>query len=302
MTRIDNKDKLQQELLAKIKPGVKASDLRKSKLSSLQSKGDNIKKQVKNSQKQPKKAVSPPMAKSDSGYSSNEEPNKSIPTAPPLPNQDLINQISSLKKQLQTYKDFKEADLKIKEKYKQEIAQQEEIIAKYSQAETEAEKVLNQQKKTIAELQAKNSELTKTIQELQNTAKTTAENKPEPIKTFTCADCNQAKPHSELSRIFGNFSFCLDCSKKARHQAQEQKSKPQPLEFICHLCNKPKTEIPFKMKLDSTLQEYLVCLECKPLAKEFNEADLITDELWEKYPYSSASEILEKEFGIVRKS
>ena len=55
------------------------------------------------------------------------------------------------------------------------------------------------------------------------------------------------------------------------------------------------------MKLDSTLQEYLICQECKPFAKEFNEADLITDELWEKYPYSSASEILEKEFGIVRK-
>ena len=44
-----------------------------------------------------------------------------------------------------------------------------------------------------------------------------------------------------------------------------------------------------------------MCQECRPLAKEFNEADLITDDLWEKYPYSSASEILELEFGIVKK-
>jgi hypothetical protein len=49
------------------------------------------------------------------------------------------------------------------------------------------------------------------------------------------------------------------------------------------------------------LVEYLICSQCRPGAKEFNEADLITDDLWEKYPYSSASEILELEFGITRK-
>ena len=54
------------------------------------------------------------------------------------------------------------------------------------------------------------------------------------------------------------------------------------------------------MKLDKTLAEYLICSTCRPQAKEFNEADLITDDLWSKYPYSSASEILELEFGIVR--
>ena len=55
------------------------------------------------------------------------------------------------------------------------------------------------------------------------------------------------------------------------------------------------------MKLDETLQTYLICQECRPTAKEFNEADLITDELWKKYPYSSAREILELEFGIIKK-
>src|SRR3954447_3427035 len=120
-----NKDKLQQELLAKIKPGMKPSDLKKQKR--------NIKS------KPPK----------DEGYSSGEEKlNKSIPKAPPLPNQNLLDHINSLKKQLQTYKDFKEADLKIKEGYK----------------------------KTIAELQTKNQELTKAISDLQNQAKTTTSN------------------------------------------------------------------------------------------------------------------------------
>ena len=225
------KDKLKAELLEKVKPGMKPSDLKK-----------------KNPIPQPPK---------DEGYESDQS-NQSIPKAPPLPNQKLLDQISSLKKQLQIYQDFKEADLKIKEKYKE----------------------------TISQLKQSNDDLIKTVEYLRNqlTALGNQNNKPEinepkEVKTFLCSECQQTKPHSELSRVFGKFSFCLDCSKKARQTATQQKSKPQPQEFICHLCNKPKTEIPVKMKLDSTLQEYLICQECKPLAKEFNEADLITDEL-----------------------
>ena len=159
---------------------------------------------------------------------------------------------------------------------------------------------LTEKDKTLNELQAKNQELNKTIETLKNQGEPT-ENKPEPLKTFLCSECQQTKPQEELSRQFGKYSFCLECSKKARQTATQQKTKPQPLDFTCHLCEKPKTEIPTKMKLDETLQEYLICQECRPLAKEFNEADLITDDLWNKYPYSSASEILEKEFGIVKK-
>src|SRR3954471_1711759 len=94
-----NKDKLQQELLEKVKPGMKPSDLKKSR--------------VKNNKVKP-----------DEGYSSGEEkPNKSIPQAPPLPNQlkELQNQIQALQKQLQLYKDFKETDLKIKEDLKKSL-------------------------------------------------------------------------------------------------------------------------------------------------------------------------------------
>jgi hypothetical protein len=233
------KDLLQQELLEKVKPGVKASD---------------IKRQVKKEAKTPL-SLSPIEIKDD-GY----ESDKSNPTAPPLPNQNLLNQITSLKKQLQLYKDFREGDLKIKEDLKKEI-----------------------------------TNLKQTIEAMKNPTNPT-ENIQSETKTFLCSNCQQTKPHLQLSRKFGEFSFCLTCSKQARLQAQEEKTKPE--EFICHACQQIKTELPNKMKLDSTLTEYLVCSTCRPTLKEFNEADLITDDLWAKYPYSSASEILEKEFNI----
>jgi hypothetical protein len=254
------KDKLQQELLEKIKPGTKPSDLKKKSKKRLNS--------------------PPPMetSKSDSGYESDQS-NKSIPTAPALPNsqiKDLQSQITALQKQLKLYQDFKEADLKIKEGYKE----------------------------TIADLEQKNQSLNKTITDLQKQVKTKENikqqsNEPTETKTFLCSDCKQTKPQSELSRVFGSFSFCLECSKKARKEASQQKeTKPNPIDFICHLCEQNKTEIPHLIKLDKTLTEYLICNSCKPTAKEFNEAELITDDLWAKYPYSSASEILELEFGI----
>jgi hypothetical protein len=243
MTKLD----LQKELLEKVKPGMKPSD---------------IKRQAKKQSK--KLSFTPPMStsKSDEGYESDEQKL----TATPLPNsqKDLQAQITSLKNQLQLYKDFQQADLKIKEQYKQEI-----------------------------------TECKKTIAELKSQAKSTREPQPQATKTFLCSSCQQTKPNQELSRVFGDCSFCLTCSKKARKQAQQEKQpSPQPEEFTCHSCQQTYQTTPNKMKLDSTLQTYLICSPCRPTLKEFNEADLITDDLWVKYPYSSASEILEKEFNI----
>src|SRR5437763_2620114 len=186
MTKLD----LQKELLKKVKPGMKPSD---------------IKRQVK---------PSPKPVSRDEGYESDSS-DKSVPVASPLPNQNLLNQIKALQRQIQVYQDFKEADLKIKEKYKQEITER---------------------KKTIAELKSQ--------------AKPTGEPQPQETKTFLCSSCQQTKPTLELSRVFGDFSFCLACSKKARQQAQQEKSEPQ--EFICHSCSQVKQELPNKMKLDST--------------------------------------------------
>ena len=111
----------------------------------------------------------------DEGYESDRS-DKSIPKASPLPNQDLLNQITSLKKQLQVYQDFKEADLKIKEKYKQEIAEC---------------------KKTIAELKSQ-AKPTANIKEPK-------ENKPEPkLYLFTCSICDQNKKSQlHLAKVNG---------------------------------------------------------------------------------------------------
>jgi hypothetical protein len=110
---------------------------------------------------------------------------------------------------------------------------------------------------------------------MKNQAKTPVETKQptEPNKTFHCSECNQTKPQDQLSRVFGQYSFCLECSKQARLVATQQKQPPVE-EFICHLCARGKKAVPTKMKLDSTLQEYLICPECKPLAKEFNKPTL----------------------------
>ena len=100
MTKLD----LQKELLEKVKPGMKPSD---------------IKRQVK---------PSPKPVSRDEGYESDSS-DKSVPVASPLPNQNLLNQIKALQRQIQVYQDFKEADLKIKEKYKQEITERKKTIA-----------------------------------------------------------------------------------------------------------------------------------------------------------------------------
>ena len=92
-----NKDQLQKELLEKVKEGVKPSDLKKKR-------PDNL-----------------PDRKNPDELNKSDQIDQSIPTPPNQQIKNLQSQITSLKKQLQTYKDFKEADLKIKEKYKDEI-------------------------------------------------------------------------------------------------------------------------------------------------------------------------------------
>ena len=151
MTKLD----LQQELLEKVKPGTKPSD---------------IKRQVK---------PSPKPVNQDEGYESDESVKSNVPKAP-LPNQakNLQAEISSLKKRLATYQDFKEADLKIKEKYKQEIAEH---------------------KKTIADLQ---NQVKPTTKETQTQA--TQTERAFEIKNYSCQICFQErKIPSQLLRVKG---------------------------------------------------------------------------------------------------
>ena len=178
-----NKDKLQQELLAKIKPGMKPSDLKKQKR--------NI--------KSPK----------DEGYSSGEEKlNKSIPKAPPLPNQSLLDQIASLKKQLQTYKDFKEVDLKIKERYKEEIQQLKGVIQKSNTLIADKDQIIGKHEESIKELQGKIKEHDKTIEELKKQGKNTANIKQE---LFNCYNCKKQREISLLVLELPEGKLCQPC-------------------------------------------------------------------------------------------
>ena len=153
-----NKTNLQKELLEKVREGVKPSDLKKKPL-----------------KPSPKEVLPPPISISDEGYVSEGEiatkrdkslvlnqekvKEKPIPKAPPLPNSQVKNfqaQVKALQRQIQVYQDFKEADLKIKEKYKQ----------------------------NIKDLQAKIAQQDQTIQELKNQPEPT-ENIQQETKTFT---------------------------------------------------------------------------------------------------------------------
>jgi hypothetical protein len=178
-----NKAKLQAEILAKIKEGVKPSDLKKPRLN----------KQTKNkpSQAKEQKPSAYVNGKEDQGYESDQS-NKSIPKAPALPNsqiKDLQSQITALQKQLQLYKDFREGDLKVKEDLKKSLWALNKDQEGY--------------KETIADLEQKNQSLNKTIADLQNQAKAKAniktepkepqESKPSKLYLFTCDICEQTK-------------------------------------------------------------------------------------------------------------
>src|SRR2546421_5837597 len=144
-----NKDNLQKELLEKVKPGLKPSD---------------IKKQGK---KQDKTPLSPPstVQSEDEGYESEELSEEETVSRPErsdskkTPNQQIKNlqtEISSLKKRLATYQDFKEADLKIKEKLKGEIEQLNISLNNLNHKNIEY-------KETISKLQTKIKEQSKSM-------------------------------------------------------------------------------------------------------------------------------------------
>src|SRR5687768_15773127 len=121
MTKTD----LQKELLEKVKPGTKPSDIKKQ----------NIK---------PKK---------DEGYSSDEEkkPPTSIPT-PPLP---PTNQLA-LQKQIELHKEIKKADERLKEELNKKIKTLIKLAGEekeeYKKNIKDLQTKINEQDKTIEEL------------------------------------------------------------------------------------------------------------------------------------------------------
>ncbi|CAI2200512.1 11527_t:CDS:2, partial [Funneliformis geosporum] len=94
-------------------------------------------------------------------------------------------------------------------------------------------------KQNIKDLQTKIAEQDKTIEELKKTAKNKGEVKQQPIKTFNCYHC---------------------------HKSQE-------LPLLVLELPEDKKEQEYKVKIDSTLQEYPTCSTCLPLIKEYNEKE-----------------------------
>ncbi|RHZ37209.1 hypothetical protein [endosymbiont GvMRE of Glomus versiforme] len=288
-----NKTKLQEELLKNVKPGIKPSDL---------------KKQKKNSQTN-NQLLTPPPTPPLKPVKTNNSPSPIVqyPTPPdspllkPTQPSKPANNVKDLQQQVSYWSKTAQNHLLNLSKTSAELFNAEERIKeleskpKSQTLSQEAEKALVEANQRIRELEEK---LSKTTASQEKPVKPVQ--KPEQT-IFTCSDCNQTKSHQELSRQFANHSFCRSCSVKARKAAEKQ-IQEQPIQFTCHTCQKNHHQVPTKMKLDQTLQEYLICSTCRPNVKEFNEADLITDELWQKYPYSSASEILEKEFDLKRRS
>jgi DNA repair exonuclease SbcCD ATPase subunit len=180
------KPELQKELLEKVKEGIKPSDLKKKKASN---KSDQI--------------------------------DQSIPEAPITPNQQIKNlqkEVSSLKKQLQTYKDFKEADLKIKENLKSEIEELKKIIEKSNTLITDKEQEITKYKENIKHLEAKIKKQDKTP------TKNSINNKEETkeTKTFFCDSCQLTKQGTFIKRkvdapfeprLHGRICYlCSSCS------------------------------------------------------------------------------------------
>jgi myosin heavy subunit len=205
----------QQELLEKVRKGVKPSDLKKD--SKKPAKNPLSPSPIEISQGPGPKPVKKPLQNHDEGYqsdplltptpsedrySSTEEERELLTPNPTISkNQtktpssryvlDLEKQVKALQRQLQVYKDFKEADLKIKEQQKKQIEQLTRANSNLKAGMDRLSKVNEQLSKSVRDLEQKNQELNKTITGLQNQEKNTREVKQtketgtQTEKTFT---------------------------------------------------------------------------------------------------------------------
>src|SRR4051812_13346735 len=187
-----NKDQLAHELKQKLKLGIKPSDLKKPQPKSV-----------------PKAKSPPPISIKDEGYESDKS-NQSIPTAPPLPPSQLL----ALNKQIEIQQAIKEAD----ERQKRELAQ------KIKELENKLKTIIQLASQEKEEFKQKIKELQSQALKANKPTEIPVKEQPKPLKTFLCSDCQQTQPTAQISRIFGQLTFCLTCSKKARQQAQTQKT------------------------------------------------------------------------------
>ena len=209
------KDKLQQELLKKIKPGIKPSELKNQKKGVLHD--FNL----------------PP---SDEGYESDSEtirPKSSAKSTDKSKVKQLQTQVKFESQKAQNYLTELQSTLAELDQAQQEIqhlqSQPSQLSQETEQAIAEANQKIRQLIKANEELQSKNKELNKSIAELKNPAKTKEkvkeqkETKEQTTQTeptfFYCDNCQQSKHGNyTIRRIDSPFEprthkkFCYICS------------------------------------------------------------------------------------------
>ena len=227
-------------------------------------------------------------------------------------NENLKEEIKELKKQKPTKtqqeleKALQETNQKIRDQEQtiQELeTEKEEIISQAEQTRNEQADIIikleeqlagtidnllseqlqeqnREHKQKISKLEGKIKEQEKTIEELKNKPENT-DNSQREQKLFTCHTCQRTLSY-KLIRLVDkkNNQICRDCANSMLQTANQQTGE----------------KIVLQKKVEP--QE---AITNNPEISQKNEYDLLTPELWDKYPYSEADEILELEFGIKKK-
>ena len=134
--------------------------------------------------------------------------------------------------------------------------------------------------KKIKELEANNNLLTKTIQGLQNKQENKVIDKGEK-KEFACYHCKKIHDLSLLVLELPKGKLCQGCWQILR---EKTKDNIKSNKFTCYNCQENKEGKEYKVKLDTSLKEWLICPSCLPLIKEYNEAENKSErelEIWE---------------------
>ena len=271
------KDKLQQELLKKIKPGIKPSELKNQKKGVLHD--FNL----------------PP---SDEGYESDSEtirPKSSAKSTDKSKVKQLQTQVKFESQKAQNYLTELQSTLAELDQAQQEIQHLQSHPIRLSketeQAITEANQKIRQLIKTNEELQSKNTTLNKTISNLKEQGKITENPNSEEAKTFTCSSCTRVF-NLDLIRLAkkSGKKICRNCTlimlKRANQITglkivlKKKQQEPTPTKtFTCQTCQQPQPGEPHQVHITNYQDQGIIpqqlasicsdCLEDKVILANF---------------------------------
>ena len=295
------KTELQKELLEKVKPGTKPSDIKKQKIrpkspemdegySSEEEEKNIPTKQIKELQKQVNyysnlannhlKNLQLAQAK----ITNLEEQLKRKPKSIPVKSES--EQITEKNKQIEIIAKENEKNIEKVKKLEEQERQWKEVIQKSNTLIADKDQIIGKHEESIKDLQAKNQNLNKTIEELKKQVKIKENDKGDIKELFDCYNCKNQQQISLLVLELPEGKLCQPCWSILRKKTKEN-IKPTPKEnkpFTCHTCQETKKDKEYKVKLDATLIEYSICSTCLPLIKEYNEKEDKSDrelDIWE---------------------